>query len=69
MRQVCYKIKDKDCKKLERFYNSLVKKYDSFEQKNVLTYDDVEKIEELESMINKLSGFFQTTTKKEAAAC
>ncbi|MGD9687260.1 MAG: hypothetical protein AB7U43_09850 [Desulfobacter sp.] len=67
MRQVCYKIKDKDCKKLERFYNSLVKKYDSFEQKSVLTYDDAEKIEELESLINKLSRFFDSTKKEKAA--
>ncbi len=62
-----YKIKDS--KKLERYFNSLVKRYDSFESKAVLTYRDAEQIEELESMINKLSGFFQTTTKKEAAAC
>lgn len=63
------KYKIKDSKKLERYFNSLVRKYDSFEQKSVLTYDDVEKIQELESMINKLSGFFQTTTKKEIKTC
>lgn len=62
-----YKIKDS--KKLERYFNSLVKKYDSFESKAVLTYRDAEQIEELENLINKLSNFFQTTTKKEAAAC
>lgn len=67
MRQVCYKIKDKDCKKLERFYNSLIKKYDSFEQKSILTYEDSEKIEELESLINKLSRFFDSTKKEKAA--
>ncbi|MBW6488999.1 hypothetical protein [Sulfurimonas sp.] len=62
-----YKIKDS--KKLERYFNSLVRKYDSFEQKSVLTYDDAEKIEELESMINKLSGFFQIKNKKEIKTC
>ncbi|MCK9454228.1 hypothetical protein [Sulfurimonas sp.] len=63
------RYKMKDCKKLERYFNSLVKKYDSFESKAVLTYRDAEQIEELESMINKLSRFFQTTTKKEIKTC
>ncbi len=61
-----YKIKDS--KKLERYFNSLVRKYDSFESKVVLTYRDAEQIEELESMINKLSGFFQKN-KKEIKTC
>lgn len=62
------KYKIKDCKKIERFYSSLVKRYDRFEAKAVLTYRDAEEIEELESLINKLSNFFQTT-KKEVAKC
>ncbi|MDX9813625.1 MAG: hypothetical protein RBS91_03045 [Sulfurimonadaceae bacterium] len=59
------RYKMKDCKKLERYFNSLVKRYDSFEQKSVLTYDDAEKIEELENLINKLSGFFQIKNKNK----
>lgn len=62
-----YKIKDS--KKLERYFNSLVKKYDSFESKAVLTYRDAEQIEELENLINKLSGFFQIKNKKEIKTC
>lgn len=53
--------------KLERFYNSLVKKMEKLGTKQNVTYDDALKIQELSDIVDKFEKFFIEKPAKKTA--
>lgn len=54
----------KDVKKLEIFYNSLVKKMERIGNKSSKTYDEIIRLQELCDMVDVLEPFFQKSVIK-----